>query len=69
MLKGYVERVLKDRYVRECLEEVRQAARKVSSIVLSEHRRQASDMQTEEIQHSGEPRVLEKDGGSLRHVA
>ena len=33
---------LKDRYVRECLEEVRQAARKVSSIVLSEHRRQTA---------------------------
>ena len=40
---------LKDRVVREHLEDVRQAARKVSSIVLSEHHRQASASQSAEM--------------------
>lgn len=43
---------LKDRVVREHLEEMRQAARKVSSIVLSEQRRRAQELQPAEIKTS-----------------
>lgn len=49
---------LKDQDVREYLEEVRQAARKVSSTVLSEHHRQAAT-QDEGVHHADDRRVLE----------